>query len=424
MDELSAAPFLWLAALLVPLLPALSLATALIERSGPIRLRHWVEEAGGSLRRLWEEPRGFAAYRYLLNLFAKVLPLVLCLVLGFGFARLNVPHAYAIAGLVAAGGIATSELVSRFLLRRDPERALERFTWFYRMMLGVSAPAVSLLAMLVPRPGTVEEAAADEDEASEEEVEAFIDVGTQEGILEPEDRDLVWGVVDFGDTQVRSVMTPRVDMVCGRVDDSLDHLAELFIASSYSRLPLFRESIDQIAGVLHLRDLFRALRASPRPAPASLLKPAVFVPETKHLGDLLKDLQARRQQLAIVVDEFGGTSGLVTIEDLLEEIVGEIADEHDEEVPENRLLEDGSLLLDGRASISKLAEVFGVAPEGGDIETVGGLVSSRLGYVPAPGEAVEELGLRFEVEKADERRILSLRVRRLEEPVDPEAALE
>jgi len=408
----SPALYLWLAALLVPLLPALSLATALLERSGPIRMRHWVEEAGGSLRRLWEEPRRFAVYRYLLNLLAKLVPLVFCLVLGFGFARLDVPHAYALAGVVAAGGIATSELAARFLLRSDPESALERFTWFYRTVLVLCAPLVAIFAILVPRPQASGEGAADEDEASEEEVEAFIEVGTQEGILEPEDRDLVWGVVDFGDTQVRSVMTPRVEMVCGRLSDSLDRLADLFTASSYSRLPLYRDSIDQIAGVLHIRDLFRALRSAPAPPLEELLQPPFFVPETKLLGELLKELQARRLQLAIVVDEFGGTAGLVTVEDLLEEIVGEIADEHDEEVPENRLLEDGSLLLDGRADIETLDEMFHVRPEGEGFETVGGLISSLLGYVPAAGESVEHLGLRFEIEKADERRILAVRVRR------------
>ncbi len=410
----SSALYLWLAALLVPLLPALSLATALLERSGPIRMRHWVEEAGGSLRRLWEEPRRFAVYRYLLNLFAKLVPLVFCLVLGFGFARLDVPHAYALAGVVAAGGIATSELAARALLRSDPESALERFTWFYRTVLVLCAPLVAIFAIFVPRSQPSGEADANEDEASEEEVEAFIEVGTQEGILEPEDRDLVWGVVDFGDTQVRSVMTPRVEMVCGRLGDSLDRLADLFTTSAYSRLPLYRDSIDQIAGVLHIRDLFRALRSTPAPSLEDLLQPPFFVPETKLLGELLKELQARRLQLAIVVDEFGGTAGLVTVEDLLEEIVGEIADEHDEEVPENRLLEDGSLLLDGRADIETLDEMFRVRPEGEGFETVGGLISSLLGYVPAAGESVEHLGLRFEIEKADERRILAVRVRRLE----------
>jgi CBS domain containing-hemolysin-like protein len=222
-------------------------------------------------------------------------------------------------------------------------------------------------------------------------------------------------VVDFGDTQVRSVMTPRVDIVAAPVESGLEALADLFAASSYSRLPLYRGSIDQIVGLLHIRDLLAALRApEPRPAAEALAKPAMLVPETKLLGDLLKEFQARRQQLAVVINEWGGTEGVVTVEDLVEEIVGEIADEHDEGEPENHLLEDGSLLLDGRAAVDVLDEFFAYRAPDGLYETVGGMVSGLLGRVPEPGEIVERDGLRFEIEKADERRILSVRVRRTE----------
>ena len=219
-------------------------------------------------------------------------------------------------------------------------------------------------------------------------------------------------MVDFGDTQARSVMTPRVDMVCGRITDSLDRLAEIFTESEYSRLPLYRDSVDQIVGVLHLRDLFRALRTAPRPALESIVQTPYFIPGTKHLGELLKELQARRQQMAIVLNEFGGTEGLVTIEDVIEEIVGEIADEHDDEQPENRLLEDGSLLLDGRAPLDTLDEFFGVTPAEDGYETVGGLLSGISGKVPAAGSTLYHSGLQFDVEKADDRRVLAVRVRR------------
>jgi CBS domain containing-hemolysin-like protein len=167
--------------------------------------------------------------------------------------------------------------------------------------------------------------------------------------------------------------------------------------------------------VLHLRDLLVALRApEPRPAAASLVQTPLLVPETKQLGDLLKELQARHLQMAVVINEWGGTEGLVTVEDLIEEIVGEIADEHDEGSPENRLLEDGSLVLDGRAALGTLDEHFGFRPGTEVYETVGGLVSGLLGRVPEAGEELEHAGLRFSIEKADERRILSVRVRRAE----------
>jgi CBS domain containing-hemolysin-like protein len=408
----SPAPCLWLALFLLAALPLLSLATVLLERSGPIRLRHWVEETGGRLRRLWEDPARFGLYRYLLNITAKLLPLALCVALGTAGERMGIarPYLYAVAAVALV--VALSEIAGRRLLRKSPEGALASLTWVYRGAFYVFSPVVGLLGPLLGTPRDLVDDRDEDDEASEEEVEAFIEVGTQEGILEPEDRDLVWGVVDFGDTQARSVMTPRVDMVCGRITDSLDRLAEIFTESEYSRLPLYRDSVDQIVGVLHLRDLFRALRTAPRPALESIVQTPYFIPGTKHLGELLKELQARRQQMAIVLNEFGGTEGLVTIEDVIEEIVGEIADEHDDEQPENRLLEDGSLLLDGRAPLDTLDEFFGVTPAEDGYETVGGLLSGISGKVPAAGSTLYHSGLQFDVEKADDRRVLAVRVRR------------
>ena len=404
--------YLWLAAILLGLLPLLSLATALLERSGPIRMRHWVEETGGNLRRLWEDPARFGLYRVLLNLSAKLVPLGLCLALGRAGERLGMARPF-IFGVAAVAVVVTlSEIAGRRMLRRGPESALAGLTWIYRSAYFVFLPVIALLGPLLGAPRDLLDDRNEDDEASEEEVEAFIAVGTQEGILEPEDRDLVWGVVDFGDTQARSVMTPRVDMVCGRMSDSLDRLAEIFTESEYSRLPLYRDSVDQIVAILHLRDLFRALRSEPRPDLESIVQTPYFIPGTKHLGELLKELQARRQQIAIVLNEFGGTEGLVTIEDVVEEIVGEIADEHDDEPTENRLLEDGSLLLDGRAALDTLDDFFGVTPLEDGYETVGGLLSGISGQVPAAGTTLFHSGLQFDVEKADDRRVLAVRVRR------------
>ncbi|MCM2269847.1 MAG: hemolysin family protein [Thermoanaerobaculia bacterium] len=405
---------LWLALLLLPTVPALALLTALIERSGPIRLRHWVEEAGGRLRRLYENPARFEVFRYLLNLLAKLLPLALFAAAARGLAGAGLGSPLLLAGLGVAAVVGLSELASRSLLGRDPEEALRRLTALYRAVLLAMMPVVWACAPFVRQRQEEPAAESDDEEASEEEVEAFIDVGTREGILEPEDRDLVWGVVDFGDTMVRSVMTPRVDVVAGSVDEPLDVLLDRMLAHAVSRLPLYRGSIDQVVGVLHLRDLVAAWRRDPSAAAEPLATPAMLVPETNLLGDLLKALQARRQQMAIVLNEFGGTEGLVTVEDLVEEIVGEIQDEHDEAEPENHLLADGSLLLDGRASLDALDEFFGWRDGEAAYETVGGLVSSLVGYVPQAGEAIEHGPLRFEIERADERRVLSLRVRRRE----------
>lgn len=405
------------------LAPLTALLTALVERSGPIRLRHWVEESGGRLRALADRPARFEVFRYLLNLLAKLVPLALLGALARLLEAGGWPSPWWTAGATVALIVALTELASRSLVGRDPEEGLRRMTWIYRGALALLTPLIVAFAPLVPKAALEPETPSPaDDEASEEEVEAFIDVGTREGILEPGDRDLVWGVVDFGDTQVRSVMTPRVDIVAARIDEPLDRLAEVFVRSSFSRLPLYAESVDQVVGILHIRDLLAASRRSPQPLAAEIAKPPMLVPETKLLGELLKEMQKRRQQMAIVINEFGGTEGLVTVEDLIEEIVGEIEDEHDEGVPENTLLPDGSLVIDGRAALATLDEFFSWRPEEEPSETVGGLVSGLFGYVPQAGESVELDGLRFEVEKADERRILALRVRRTEDAAEPRHA--
>ncbi len=405
--------WIWATLVLAPLLPVLVLQTALLERAGPIRMRHWSEEAGGRLRELFEDASRFAVFRFLLNLLAKLVPLALFAAVARAVERTGFSWPFLAAGLLVAILWAVSEIASRSLLRRDPEEALRRLTLLYRIGLVALTPLIVLVAPLVSvRSEELDDDPASE-EATEEEVEAFIDVGTREGILEPEDRALVWGVVDFGETRVRSVMTPRVDIVAASIDEPLEQLVDRVIENSVSRLPLYLDSIDQVVGIVHIRDLLAAQRRAPTPSVSELAKPALLIPESKLLGELLREFQAKRQQMAIVINEWGGTEGLVTVEDLLEEIVGEIQDEHDEAEPENRLLEDGTLLLDGRAAIDLLDEHFGWRPEEETNETVGGLVSGILGFVPQRGDAAESGGLRFEVERADERRILSLRVRRV-----------
>jgi putative hemolysin len=248
---------------------------------------------------------------------------------------------------------------------------------------------------------------------TEDEIEAFIDVGTKEGILDPGEEELIMGVIDFGDTLVRSVVTPRIDIVCASVDSDMDELADLFLSSKHSRIPIYRESVDHIVGVLHIRDLLRGQRSSTPMALKDLAMPPYFVPETKPLTELLKEFQEQRQQIAMVVDEYGGTAGIVTVEDLLEEIVGEIEDEHDEAAPIQEALPNGSWRIDGRESLELLDELFDVDIEEEPFETVGGLIFGRLGSVPRPGEAVESHGLKLMVERIDGRRIRSVLVEKL-----------
>ncbi|HVT58823.1 MAG TPA: hemolysin family protein [Thermoanaerobaculia bacterium] len=403
----------WTVTLLLPAAVLVSVLSALLERSGPIRLRHWAEEAGGRVRRLYDQPIRFGVFRALLSLAARLAPIVLFLAIAALLARLAAVHATAWALGCTGALLGAVEVTNRVLVARDPEGALRALTWLYRAALFAFAPLVAVVAPLVPARAPARREEEDEDEASDEEIEAFIDVGTREGILEPEEGEWLSNIVDFGDTQVRSVMTPRIDMVVAPAGTGLDALAERFIESGHSRIPLYEDSIDHIIGVLHIRDLLRALR-SPDPPPArELVKPALFIPETKPLSELLRELQARFQQVAIVVDEYGGTAGLVTVEDLLEEIVGEITDEHDAGSAAPAQLGDGVWRLDGGTHIEVLDELFGVEIEEPEYETVAGLIFSALGHVPQVGETVDQYGLRFTVEAVANRRIQTLRVERV-----------
>jgi len=410
----------WGAALVLPLGVLLSTLSALLERSGPIRLRHWAEEAGGRLRALYDSPVRFGVYRYLLSFLARIVPLGLYVLLADLLVALERAHPYAWALLFLVALLAVAEAGNRSLVGHDPERALRRLTRVYRIALVVLTPLVAGLSPLVPA-GAIgrrdERGEGVEGEASDEEIEAFIDVGTREGILEPETGEMLWSLVDFVDTQAKSVMTPRIDIVCAAQDSPLESLALRFVDSGHSRLPIFEGSIDKIVGILHIRDLLRALLASERPRLPDLLKPPLFIPETKPLGELLKELQTRFQQVAIVVDEYGGTAGLVTVEDIVEEIVGEIVDEHDALVAELEPLPGGGYRLDGRARIELLDDLFEVDVEDAEYETVAGLIFTALGHVPEVGETVETHGLRFTVEAVADRRIEKVRV----EPLAAEA---
>lgn len=409
---LSPGLLLWAFVLLTPVAMIAATLSALLERSGPIRLRHWAEEAGGSLRKVFETPVRFGVFRYLLSLLSRTLPIVLAAILTGCLIRFERAHPTFWAFTMVLLLVAVTEAVNRTLVGQDPERALRALTRVYRAALWLLSPLVRLLAPFVPTEA-FERHEEEDDAASDEEIEAFIDVGTREGILEPQEGEWLWGIVGFGDTQARSVMTPRIDMVGAPVESALDVLADRFVESGHSRIPIFEDSIDHIIGILHIRDVLRAIRSPETPGVRDLLKPALFIPETKPLNELLKELQARFQQVAIVLDEHGGTAGLVTVEDLLEEIVGEIMDEHEALAAELEPLENGAYRLDGRAHIELLDELFGVEIEDPEYETVAGLIFSVLGHVPQVGETVESDGLRFTVEAVADRRIQTVRVEKI-----------
>jgi putative hemolysin len=251
-------------------------------------------------------------------------------------------------------------------------------------------------------PEEAREAARGAEEAAEQE------------LIEGEGRKLLQSIVDFGGTLVREVMTPRPDIVAIRDNSTIADLRALFREQEYSRFPVYRENLDNIVGVVFVKDLIQLLDgAISADAPIEgLLRPATFVPETKRVPELLKEFQRKQVQIAIVVDEYGGTAGLVTIEDLLEEIVGEIRDEYDVETEPVVDEGHGSFVFSAKVSIDEFRDRLDVEIEDDGFETVGGYLLTRVGRVPAVGETFEIDGLTIEVLEAERRRIHKVRVRK------------
>jgi len=297
------------------------------------------------------------------------------------------------------------------LLRRDANRDPERIV--ARILPVVTAASWLLwpISFLIKRIFAARSAAVSTPtEATEQEVRAYIDVGRQEGILEKDEEKLLLSIVDFGDTRVREVMTPRTDVIWIDVASSLTVLFDLFVESKYSRIPVVRGSIDTVVGIVHVKDTLTALRAGSPRSISDLMREAYFVPETKKVSELLREFQRRHLWMAIVVDEYGGVSGLVTVEDLLEEIVGELADEHEDEREEVTKAGENGFSVSGKANIEIVRDLFGRGPEDEEFTTVGGFLASRLGHIPKAGEMHRESDLRFTVEEADRRRVHRVRI--------------
>ncbi len=250
---------------------------------------------------------------------------------------------------------------------------------------------------------------------SEEELLAMTDVAVEEDVIEREERQLIHQIIEFGDTIVREVMVPRPDMVAVEARATVDDALEVALAAGYSRIPVYEQGIDDILGIIYTKDLMRAVRDGKADEPVrDLVRPANFVPETKRVAELLPEMQKQKAHMAIVVDEHGGVAGLATLEDLIEELVGEIQDEYDVEEPPIEHLSDDELSVDARLPIDELGELLDVDFPEGDYDTVGGLLLDLLGHVPTEGESVDFDGYRLTAEKVMGRRIGRVRISRMQ----------
>lgn len=253
---------------------------------------------------------------------------------------------------------------------------------------------------------------------TEEELKTMVDAGQEEGLIEQDEKAMILSVLDFGDTVAREVMVPRIDVVAVEVNTPLREALDVIISAGHSRIPVYRNTIDDIVGILYAKDLLRLLRDGLNPPLAQVLRQPYFTPESKRVSELLQELQSRRVHICIVIDEYGGTAGLVTIEDILEEIVGDIQDEFDAEEPEYVALPDGSgYLLEASMNLDDVNALMRVQLPTDESDTLGGFIYDQLGEVPKAGDVVRYSGLLMEVLEVSERRILKVRAT-YEQPQD------
>jgi CBS domain containing-hemolysin-like protein len=300
------------------------------------------------------------------------------------------------------------DLFPRFLNSLSRKKILDLFLPSYKLAYFIASPLL-LLKKIKPSDEEKDELR----ETSDEEIQAFIDEAKDEGIIEKEEGLLLKSVVEFGDTVVREIMTPRVDIACIPKDSTIQRLRDLVIQVKHSRIPVYKDRIDNIEGIVIAKDLLEYADDKLKNNPIEpLVRPVYFVPESMRVTALLKEFQKRKQKLAVVVDEHGGVSGLVTMEDLVEEIVGEIRDEYD--MDKARIVEKGPFdyVVSGDAEVEEIEELFDLEFAEEDYLTAGGLITHHLGRLPEQGEQLQIKGLSLEVLEVDQKRIKKLRIKK------------
>lgn len=380
-----------------------------------LRIRHLHEEGNrraGVVRRLLEEPgrvlTALLVGNNIVNVAASVLATVLLVNL-FGVKRGPLYSLLIVTVLVLIIG----EITPKTFAAKYADRVALLVGRLVRGVTVVLSPVIwllSLISNLIVRPlgGRVNLASP---LVTEEEIRLLVKMGEEAGVVQEDERQMIHSIFEFGDTVAREVMVPRIDIVCVEDTTTLDGVLRVILEKGYSRLPVYHETIDQIVGVVYVKDLLSHLKAGHYALPVrEVMRPAYFVPESKWLDELFREMRRKRQPMAIVVDEYGGTAGLVTTEDLLEEIVGPILDEYDVEEKLFEAVNQDAALVDGRMSVEEVNELMSLELPVGEVDTIGGYVYSLLGHVPAAGERVTAGDLEIVVEKVEGHRIERVRI--------------
>ena len=399
---------------------------------------HASEQSVRAIKMLLGEPtRVVAAVQLGLTVLSLAAAAIAVSVLGPDVASLlakwDIPHptrtAVVILVILVAGlTLILGEIIPRSIALRQPEKVALMAAVPLRWIERVERPAVAfilLISNLIVRPFGLKASFA-APVFTEEDLKTLLEASQREGVIEQDEKEMLRNIITFGDTVVHEVMTPRIDVKAADVNLSVRKLINLIVDCGHSRIPLFEESVDTIIGIIHAKDLLPAVATGDQSAPLrTMMRAVTYIPENKRVDELLDEFRRSNSQLAIVQDEYGGTAGLVTLEDLLEEIVGEIQDEYDEVQPSIIPQEDGSSIIDARLNIEDVNEALSITIPDDDFDTVGGFVFGLFGRMPQQGDEITYEDLDFQIAEADGRRVYKIRIAKAgEDEVDATPAPE
>jgi len=413
-----------LALMLIALAAAAEVSLGAISRANVRRLLDEGISRAQALQTLLDDPPRFLLALMVLEILAFVLAASAA---GWLAASAGLQWNFGIALALLVVGLAALvvQVVARSLATRSTERTALRLSAFMRgtalLLTPVTAPLLALAGVILGR--AEQDASTDNVLLSEEGLRYLINAAEEPGLIEEDEKKMIASIFELGEMVAREVMVPRIDVAAVDEKTTLRQALDVIIQAGHSRIPVYHDNIDNVQGVLYAKDLLLPFRDSHDDTPISdLMRPAYFVPESKRVDDLLQELQQRRVHMAIVVDEYGGTAGVVTIEDLLEEIVGDIQDEYDSETPLAQQLGEREYVFDAQIRLDDVSEILDVALPAEETDTLGGFIYSQLGTMPAVGSRVHYEHLMLEVQTVQGRRILQVRV--VKTQADAPAAVE
>ncbi len=395
---------------------------------GKLRLRHRIEEGEKQaihIAKMLENMERFLGTILVGNTLANVA--LSAIATGIAIRRFGPTMGVAAATVIATAAVTivlliVGELAPKTLAASRPRRfaysvvyALEWVTLVLRPLVAVvrimAWPLIRLTGVKSATVGPL---------VTEEDIKMMFHVGQEEGVLEEHEKRMLRSVIEFEDTMVKEVMVPRLDIVAIPEDATFEQVVELAMAKGYSRMPVYRDDLDHIVGIAHVKELLAVVNDRDLIRLPDMVRKPYFVPDTMKIGRLLREFQLRKVHIAIVIDEFGAVAGLVTLEDLVEEIVGEIQDEYDEEEMEVMSLPDGSRKVQARMDLDDFNEFFDVEIPEGDYDTIGGFIISLLGRIPNPGEELTYESLNFKATEVEGHRLMKVLVRQLEKEEEVE----